>query len=263
MIDGRFLDDGSHPGYENMAIDETLVESLSTKLSVPTFRFYTWNPFCLSLGFHQPVSEVNQDSIQKKNYELVRRPTGGRAVFHANEITYSAIIPLQNENPSYWYNKIHLAFCAAFQELNIPVENSNFQSDLKNIYKSLSGVPCFISSAKSEILLNGKKLVGSAQRVYGNFLLQHGSILLDSSHKEIVELMNFSTEREKEFTLSLLNEKSISIDEFDSNFSVSEFKNKLIPALNRELNIQFETGELLPQENEMVYHFSKKYRRVS
>lgn len=263
MSEGRFFSDLPRTGFENMAIDETLVESLLNKLSVPTFRLYSWNPSCLSLGFHQPVSEVNLENLQKKKLDLVRRPTGGRAVFHANEITYSAAIPLQNQSASFWYDKIHKAFFDVFRQMNIPVEISTATDNFKAIYKNSTSVPCFVSSAKSELLIEGKKVVGSAQRVFGSVLLQHGSILIDHSHEEIIEFLNFSDSEEKEKMKQTLLEKSVTLHDYDANFSVALFAEKLIPALNKQLNIQFSEGNLLPQELEMVYHFSKKYRRVS
>ena len=93
MTIGRFITDSPRPGFENMAIDEMMVESLLSHLSVPTFRFYSWNPFCLSLGFHQSADDVNYHNLTKDGIDLVRRPTGGRAVFHSGEITYSVVLP--------------------------------------------------------------------------------------------------------------------------------------------------------------------------
>ena len=263
MNEGRFFLDHSHSGFENMAIDETLVESLLNNLSAPTFRLYSWNPRCLSLGFHQPISEVKTENLAEKKIDLVRRPTGGRAVLHANEITYSVVIPLQNKTAAHWYNKIHSAFSEVFHQMNIPVENSNSSDNFKAIYKNSTSVPCFVSSAKSELLIDGKKIAGSAQRVFVSVLLQHGSILIDDSHLEIIDLLNFSDENEKEKMKQTLLEKSVSLHDYDADFSVSIFAEKLIPALNQYLNIQFANSDLLPQELEMVYHFSKKYRRVS
>lgn len=263
MINGRFIIDSPRPGFENMAIDEMMVESLLSHLSVPTFRFYSWNPFCLSLGFHQSADDVNSDRLAADGIDLVRRPTGGRAVFHSGELTYSIVMPNNGLAPSYWYQKVHEAFYAVLLSYGLPVafhtENDNF----KAIYDDVESAPCFISSAKSELLLNGKKFIGSAQRSFGSVTLQHGSILLDRQHLKITDYLNYSSDRIKEKTAQYLETKSASIFDFMPEFSSSTFADDVKNALTEHLNISFQSGDYLPEEREIIYHFSKKYRKVS
>lgn len=262
MIQGRFIEDAALQGFENMATDSAFVESLLSGLSLPTFRFYFWSPPALSLGYHQPLSEVNLSAVQSDGIGLVRRPTGGRAVFHAGELTYSAILPLGNRAPSEWYDLIHQAFHEAFLHQQIQTGYTHHHDDFKTVYQGLSAVPCFVSSAKSELVLNGKKLVGSAQRVYGPVLLQHGSILLDKSHLDIVKYLTFANEGEAETLTQLLASKSTSIGQENLDFSASRFIADCKKLLPEKLGIQFLPEKLLPQEQELVYHLSKKYRKT-
>ncbi|MCA0444695.1 MAG: lipoate--protein ligase family protein [Bacteroidetes bacterium] len=262
MIQGRFIEDAALQGFENMAIDSALVESLLSGFSLPTFRTYSWSPVTLSLGYHQPLSEVNLSAVHLDGVGLVRRPTGGRAVFHAGELTYSVVLPLGDKAPSEWYDLIHQTFHEAFLRQTIDTGYTHHHDDFKSVYQGISAVPCFISSAKSELLLNGKKLVGSAQRIYGPVLLQHGSILLDRSHLDIVKYLTFKKKGEAESLTELLTQKSTSIGQENLNFSVSRFISDIKELLPMKLGIDFLTDSLLSQEQELVYHLSKKYRKT-
>lgn len=262
MIQGRFIEDAALQGFQNMAIDSALVESCLSGLSLPTFRTYSWSPFTLSLGYHQPLSEVNLSQVHADGIGLVRRPTGGRAVFHAGELTYSVVLPLGDKAPSEWYDLIHQTFHEAFLRQSVLTGYTHHHDDFKAVYQGVSAVPCFISSAKSELLLNGKKLVGSAQRLYGPVLLQHGSILLDRSHLDIVNYLSFKSESEQKMLTELLEQKSTSIGQEKLYFSVTRFISDIKELLPLKLGIQFLPDELLPQEQELVYHLSKKYRKT-
>lgn len=263
MTNGRFIVDSPRPGFENMAIDEMMVESLLSHLSVPTFRFYSWNPFCLSLGFHQSVNDVNYQNLTTDGIDLVRRPTGGRAVFHSGELTYSVVLPNNGNAPSFWYQKIHEAFYSVFSSYQLPVTFHSENDNFKTIYSDVESVPCFISSAKSELLLDGKKFIGSAQRSFGSVILQHGSILLDKQHLRITNYLNYSSETVKKKTADYLENKSASILDFMPEFSTGKFYDDLQHKLTEQLNISFQSGDYLPEEREIIYHFSKKYRKVS
>lgn len=262
MMNGRFLVDSPKPGFENMAIDEMMVESLLSHLSQPTFRFYSWQPFCLSLGFHQPATNVNFQAAESEGVDVVRRPTGGRAVFHSGEITYSAVLPNKDVPPSFWYKKIHEAFYSVLKSYHLPVTFHDENDNFKAIYDDVESVPCFISSAKTELLLDGKKFIGSAQRSYGSVTLQHGSILLDHQHVDIVRFMNYSSDKVKEKTLHYLTTKSAVLKDYLTSFNTEKFIFDVQKALKEHLSIAFQIGEYLPEEREIIYHFSKKYRRV-
>lgn len=262
MSIGRLIQDQALSGFENMAVDSALVESVLSRLSGPVFRFYFWKPPALSLGYHQPLSEVLAGECKQAGIDIVRRPTGGRAVLHDGELTYSVVLPLGTPAPSDWYDLIHHSFHLAFSRQNIPTGYTTRNDDFKSVYSGLTAVPCFISSAKSELTLKGKKLVGSAQRVYGSVLLQHGSILLTDSHLKIADLLACGSEEEREQMRINLNEKSTSIARENYPFSVDQFLSDIPGILAETLGIRFQPDALKPEEQEMVYHFRKKYRSL-
>lgn len=194
-------------------------------------RFYGWEPYCLSLGYNQKEENILVNYLQNKKYDLVRRPTGGRAVFHSNELTYSCVFDLSittkrlidngylDSNVNYthrdFYQDIHMILVEIFSEIpNIEdkLDFSKKDTNFKTHYKSISSMSCFTSSARFEITSQNKKIVGSAQRLFGNILLQHGSILLGKEHLEIVDFLNIKEEEKTNFINELEN-SSISLSE--------------------------------------------------
>ena len=178
-----------------MYIDHWLARQMGKLLDKPLLRFYGWIPPSISLGYHQTATDVKQDLCLQEGIDVVRRPTGGRAILHADELTYSVIYPYQDLNPSEFYRLIHIPFVQALQQMNIGASFEASQADFQTIYKTDRAFLCFASSAKYEVEISGKKLIGSAQRVYENAILQHGSILLGSQHERLVDFLNLPDSR--------------------------------------------------------------------
>ena len=183
-------------------------------------RFYTWKPFALSLGYNQSDDKVDKDYLKQNSYDLVQRPTGGRAVFHANELTYSIIVPQNLIDKNTLYKEVHTHFAHCFSKIGIETDLTKTNPDFKNFYKSDErSFACFASAARYELSYDGKKIVGSAQRVIGENILQHGSILVSPGYEELA----FMTKSSPEFQEKLLNfikSVSISINEIsDLNLS--------------------------------------------
>ena len=166
----NLLDTGFNRGRFNMDFD---VELVQRKLMDQAFlRFYRWKPYCISLGFNQLLESIDSERAKKDNIDIVRRPTGGRAILHAEELTYSVVYPVNGSySPRTLYHEINIALKMGF-------------------YKENKSTLCFAVSAKSEINFMGKKLVGSAQRKIGNLVLQHGSILCGKFHLNLVDYLN-------------------------------------------------------------------------
>ncbi|QAV33356.1 lipoate-protein ligase A [Fervidobacterium changbaicum] len=167
-------------GSKNMAIDVTLGQ-IANELNDAILRFYTWEVPTLSLGKHQKADDVDFEYIEKNGFDLVRRPSGGRAVLHWDEVTYSIVIPNGHELFKYGvlelYNLISKIIVNGLNRLGYPVE----LTEGKN--KPVSHV-CFQVPSTYEITLNGIKVVGSAQTRTQDYILQHGSIVL-IPHEEI------------------------------------------------------------------------------
>jgi len=181
MSDGwRLLVDAPAGGSWNMAVDEVLLEGVAAGTTRPTLRFYEWTPPCLSLGYFQPIDVVDVDGCRALGVEVVRRPTGGRAILHDRELTYSVALPasvLGHDGgvlPSYY--RLSLALQDGLQRLGV---GSTLAPESAGGGSPVHGPVCFDRPSAYEILLQGRKLVGSAQMRRGGGILQHGSILIE------------------------------------------------------------------------------------
>ena len=175
---GRLLPWSAGTAAWNMAVDEALLISYLKGVSPLTLRFYGWAPPALSLGYlQQPLSAARQSRCREAGVVWVKRPTGGRAVFHQHELTYALVT---GERHGFTgpvladYQRIGLGFKRGFARLGLAVE---LAADTRRSKSPLSQA-CFANSSWYEITYQGRKLVGSAQLRRGKALLQHGSILL-------------------------------------------------------------------------------------
>ncbi len=179
MAGWRLILDGAHTGAWNMAADEALAEAVDAGASAPVLRLYRWAPPCLSLGFSQPYEAADAAYCAGHGVDLVRRPTGGRAVLHHLELTYSVLAPLGagpfTQDLQAAYQAICRALVAGLRALGVPAEVAGRPEG--DLIKPVQAIPCFIGPAAGEVVAGGRKLVGSAMRRLGNSILQHGSIL--------------------------------------------------------------------------------------
>lgn len=199
--DFEFLDSGFCTGKYNMKFDIERTMECSKGKAKPMFRFYGWLPWAVSLGANQKESDIDKNECEERGFDIVRRPTGGRAVLHANEITYSVVTPLPEGFTIHdAYRDIHIFLLEIFDKAGCSgLDFERSQPDFRDHYKnSEMSVSCFASSARYEITHNGKKIVGSAQRLFGDILLQHGSILLDEGHEQLAYVSANKSERSKE-----------------------------------------------------------------
>ena len=175
----RLLLDKPASGAWNMAVDEVLLDGVAAGTAPPTLRFYEWTPACLSLGYFQPFDVVDIDGCRALGVEVVRRPTGGRAILHDRELTYSIALPASvlgqdgGVLPSYY--RLSLALQDGLRRLGVPATLAPESAGSSAAH----GPVCFDRPSAHEILLHGRKLVGSAQMRRGGGLLQHGSILIE------------------------------------------------------------------------------------
>lgn len=190
-----FINSGSGTGYYNMELDVELTKNCRNDKGF--LRLYRWKPYCISLGKNQSLDDIDTRKAHDDNIDIVKRPTGGRAILHAEELTYSVILPVNpGLSPKDVYNKVSSALVKGLSYYHPLLKNvvlQSLQPDFKKILKQPKGKLCFASTARSEITYSGKKLVGSAQRKMGNAILQHGSILCGLFHKNLV---NYITSEE-------------------------------------------------------------------
>jgi lipoate-protein ligase A len=212
----EFIEDGFHDGDYNMKFDLERTMGLVNNESLPMFRLYAWNPWTVSLGANQKEEDINLDSLKRKEFGLVRRPTGGRAVLHANEITYSAVLDIpKGMTVQDVYREIHLIIINSLKTLGADsLDFEKSQADFLNFYKNKTlSMSCFASSARYEVEYEGRKIVGSAQRTFNNTLLQHGSILIGKGHEQIAELANLKSEQERSILKNFIIKHSATIEE--------------------------------------------------
>jgi lipoate-protein ligase A len=179
-----YIDSGPNPAARNMAFDEDLLARAQAGEKTPVLRFYHWDPPAISLGRFQKIEEsVNADACKRLGFDIVRRITGGRAVLHNRELTYSIVArtdaPLFPPDVHGSYTVIAAGLLAGLRNLGIPAEIvSRSGQHAALVDKDDKNPACFSSPSWHEIVVHGKKIVGSAQRRLSNAFLQHGSILI-------------------------------------------------------------------------------------
>lgn len=180
-----------------MAVDEAVLEHVGRGQSLPTLRLYAWNPACLSLGYAQPFADVDLSRLQQRGWDVVRRPTGGRAILHTDELTYSITAPASEPvvagSVLESYNRLAGALSAAVRSLGIGVETKG--TDYVD-HNSANPV-CFEVQSSHEITAAGKKLIGSAQARRKEGVLQHGSLPLTGDLARITEVLVFRSPAER------------------------------------------------------------------
>jgi len=238
----HFIESGFRTGQHNMDFDIHLAKNCSDDEAF--FRLYRWNPYCISLGANQNITDINILKTKADNIDIVTRPTGGRAILHAEEITYSVIIPLNQQlSPKDIYNKISLALIKGLVAYNPQlqdIELENFQPDFPSLLKQPSGVMCFASTAKNEVKFNGKKLVGSAQRKMDKVVLQHGSILCGRFHQKLTDYLNNDQSQIADLNLELTNRTTEIESILKQEVDYSKLIKSLIKGFESEWNIQLQ-----------------------
>jgi lipoate-protein ligase A len=236
-------------GAWNMAVDEAVLEEVGRGGSLPTLRLYAWEPACLSLGYAQSISDVDIPLLRARGWDLVRRPTGGRAVLHTDEITYSVIAPLAEPRLAGTvfesYSRLAVALVEALHLLDLPVE---IQERVETSGKTPNPV-CFEIPSTSEITIAGKKLVGSAQARRKEGILQHGSLPLTGDLTRILQVLVFHDEEARTRAASHLLERATTVEAaLGRVVSWNEAVQAYIAAFRSVLNLDLQPGELSPQE---------------
>ncbi|MHB9039857.1 MAG: lipoate--protein ligase family protein [Melioribacteraceae bacterium] len=239
----NLIDSGANTGAYNMEFDLGLAHKCNPEEAY--FRIYRWNPYCISLGANQSFDDINLLKTNQDGIDVVKRPTGGRAILHAEELTYSVILPFNYKfSPREIYFKISKALMRGLEIYNPLLANSeleNHQPDFPKLLEEPSGVLCFASTAKNEVKFNGKKLIGSAQRKLNNVVLQHGSILCGTFHRKLVDYLNCDDETRR--TLSFdLTEKTTELQTImNEEIDYQKLKTCLIAGFELEWQIKFDS----------------------
>ena len=185
----RIIVQEHNSAFFNMALDEAISEAVIEKLSPPTLRIYKWEKPSVSIGYFQKITDINLDHCAQKDYPIVRRPTGGRAILHESELTYS--FSSRYDSLSFKgrlledYSIISKALLSGLKLVGVDANNS-LSRERGNGHKNPA---CFKAVSYGEVTVKGKKVIGSAQKRYSNGLLQQGSILLNFNATELHKVL--------------------------------------------------------------------------
>ena len=186
-----FLDSGSAPGAENMALDELLLERAERQGGAPVLRLYSFDPPAITIGCHQnPALILDVARVRADGLDCVRRITGGRALLHEGELTYCVVAPagsaLFDAGPGEAYRRISAAISAALRSLGV---DAGVSRGREIPGPRGTAAPCLSSVTRWELAVGGKKIAGSAQRTTAAAFLQHGSILMRNGSERIVNYL--------------------------------------------------------------------------
>ena len=236
-------------GAWNMAVDEALLEAVGRRDSFPTLRLYAWEPACLSLGYAQPFSDVDLPRLQSRGWDVVRRPTGGRAVLHTDELTYSIIAPLDEPHVAGTvlesYHRLAAALVEALRRLSLPVA---MQAHAGRQAATANPV-CFEVPSTYEITVDGKKLIGSAQARRKEGVLQHGSLPLTGDLTRILQALVFPDEAARQRAAVRLLERATTVETaLGRRVAWDEAAQAWAAGFRSALDLGFQPADLTPAE---------------
>lgn len=248
----------------NMAVDEAILQLHGEGKVPPTVRFYTWDPATLSIGYFQKaVKEINLEEVHRQGLGFVRRPTGGRAVLHDKELTYSVIVseehPKMPSSVTEAYKIISMGLLHGFQNLGLSAEMVSLASEEeKEKYTSPGSSACFDSPSWYELVVEGKKVAGSAQTRQRGVILQHGSILLDMDVELLFSLLNFPSDRVKLRMMESFRQKAVTINEVSTRpIDLQEAIEAFGRGFASGLDVELVASELTAEERELAHELAQ------
>ncbi len=253
-------------GAWNMALDESVLEAVGQNQSLPCVRLFAWEPPCLSIGYAQPSADIDLPRLTDLGWDWVRRPTGGRAILHTDELTYSVIAPPNDPRVAgsvlESYQHLSKALLAALHSLNIPAlaHPIGIPGNTPE-----NGPVCFEVPSNYEIVVNGKKLVGSAQARRKEGVLQHGTLPLCGDLTRITQGLRFSDEQKRKDAGQRLLTHATTVEmvlgyKIDWHTAIQAF----IDGFESELELDLVPDEISAVENERAQQLvADKYAHPS
>ncbi len=229
----------SYPSSQNMVRDIELLLKSQT-LQTPILRIYSWKTPTISIGKMQKAENIlNLAKIPEEDITVVQRPTGGRAVLHKNDLTYSFFIPSQSsqfgKSLTETYAILAQALQTSLQLLNMQTNFAQKRLEPQEIIRNHK-LPCFISPNRNEILFQGKKLIGSAQLRRKEGIMQHGSLPIDNSFIELPLYELIETEKQQQ-EIRLLEEASTSVHAYNRAITFSQIAEAFIEGFSKSLGL--------------------------
>lgn len=253
----RFIDTGYQDSATNMAIDEAILIAHSEGIVPPTIRFYTWQPATLTIGYFQKAEkDIHLEQLDKYNLGFARRLTGGRAVLHDQELTYSVVVA-ENKMPqtvTEAYREISQGLLLGFKKLGLDAYFAIPRTlEQKEALKQPQSAVCFDAPSWYELVVEGRKVAGSAQTRQKGVVLQHGSIPLTIDVDLLFDVFRFSSERVKERMKAGFIKKAVAINELrEKPATMEEVKSAFKQGFAEGFQVRLEDGELTSREQELV-----------
>lgn len=263
----NFINTGSNDPYYNMAMDEALLNFVSRDEIDPVIRFYTWNPATLSVGYFQRLTkEIDIEKVKAKGYGMVRRQTGGRGVLHDKELTYSVIVPESHpEMPSTVteaYRVISEGLLEGFKLLGFDTYFAIPRSkEEREKLKQPRSAVCFDAPSWYELVVEGRKIAGSAQVRQKGVILQHGSLLQDVDVDDLFDMFKFKNDRLKDKMKQAFVEKAVAINDISNHhITIEDMEVAFEEGFRKGLNIDFKPLELTQQQQNEIKELTEKYK---
>lgn len=246
----RVIEHPETEGAWNMAVDEAILEAVYSGKSLPTLRLYAWAPPCLSLGYAQPVTDVDMTILSQNGWTLVRRPTGGRAILHTDELTYAVIVPETEPRVAGGIIESYLRLSQALLEALRLLSLAPQAREKSALNKANRSNPvCFEVPSNYEITVNNKKLIGSAQARRKKGVLQHGSLPLYGDLARIVDALKFENQVKRNQAKSRLLAHATTLErELEQRVEWQQASDAIKQGFMSILNLDLQPGELTEEE---------------
>lgn len=258
----RLLDTGALDAATNMAVDEAILWEHRAGRVPPTLRFYAWDPPALSLGYAQSLEkEVDLAILKAKGFGLVRRLTGGRAVLHDKEITYSIVVredhPLMAGGVLPSYLRVARALAKGLELLGVRVE---IASGRQKVLSQHTSAACFDAPSWYEITVGGRKLIGSAQTRKGGVVLQHGSLVLRQNVEDLFAVLKFTFPEKRQELQAEFARRACGLEEvLGRPISKEEVKEAIVRSFEELYDLRLLPGKLTSGEEKRVEELRVKY----
>lgn len=263
MRQWRLIYDKPMTGRRNMAIDEAILEAIIDREAPPTLRLYAWHPACLSIGYGQSSRDADKARIAAQGWDWVRRPTGGKAILHTDELTYSVAVagrhPFTTQDIVDSYRTISRGLMAALMHLGLMPEANAKDANVKT-----AGAVCFEVPSHYEITVGGRKLIGSAQMRRHDGVLQHGTLPLTGDISRICDALHFEDEAARAEARTRVHARALTLEEALGRVVPWEDAAEAVArGFSEAFDLEFTVGELSLGEIERAGLLeAEKYPRV-
>jgi lipoate-protein ligase A len=256
----RLLNTGSADGAANMAVDEAILTAVAEGRSLPTLRFFSWEPPCLSIGYNQAMmDEVDIARCRQAGVDLIRRPTGGRAILHTDELTYSIVAPQGEPRVAGGvvesYRRLSAGLVRGLRFLGVDVA----QAEAGHGRDADVSAACFDAPSAYEVTAGGKKLVGSAQVRRKEAVLQHGSLPLQGDITRICRCLVVPSEERRQELRRELQARATSLElVLGRVVSFAQVVEALVKGFSEALSLHLEPEELSEHELALVQQLTRE-----